>query len=366
MIMDFRIGTLEKLRREAYKTIKNPHFWIIFVMVTSILFLYYMSFPNIREHIGWLRGYRTFEYRSYFNGSLLYIPFIYTSIALGSMGLLITWITSLVIILPRVIYFTHSAFSLVTNIILLNGPVMAILLIFILLKWIENNKKTFLEREAQRQAFMSQILKAHEDERQNIAQELHDDTIQSLLALANRMQFLSNKKDSKLSSKVLQQLESFSNSIYGITGDIRRLCVRLRPSILDDLGLLEALRSLADNFNNNDMKAGFILNGDYRKLPPETEVTLYRFVQEALNNVYRHSEAKEVVIGLDFGTNTIKVMVHDNGKGFVVPKQINRLTENRKFGIIGMEERAKLLGGTFNINSELGEGTWVSLEFPVP
>ena len=96
-------------------------------------------------------------------------------------------------------------------------------------------KRIFEEREIERQSYMSQVLKAHEDERKHIARELHDDAIQTLIALANRMQSLLNKEANKLSEPAVQQLEQFRDSVFDLSKDLRRLSVELRSSILDDV-----------------------------------------------------------------------------------------------------------------------------------
>lgn len=351
------------LRKETYKMMRNPHFWIICSMMIAFSILYYTGFPTIKEKAAWLRDFRTFEYIHNIQGSLLYLPFIYAAVAFGWIGITTIWVISLTIMIPRVVYFAHNVSSLSNNISFLTVPVMLILLIVIISKWLKSERKMYLEREAQRQVFMSQVLKAHEDERKHIAQELHDDTIQTLLALNNRIQSLLNKESNSLSVKIAQQLDSFSNSIYAVTEDLRKVCVNLRPSILDDIGFLEAIRSLVDNLNNGAIKTRLVVNGENRKLSSETGVIVYRFIQEALNNVSRHSEASEVIVNLDFGTEATKIRVQDNGKGFILPKQLGELTTNHKLGIVGMQERAKLLGGSFNIYSQPGSGTSVYLEF---
>ena len=106
-----------------------------------------------------------------------------------------------------------------------------------------------------------------------------------------------------------------------------------------------------------------IVNGESRDLPAEFNVIIFRFVQEALSNVERHSQATEVQVSIDFDVDMIRLKVQDNGKGFILPKPVGKLIADKKLGIIGMQERASMMGGTFNIYSKPGEGTVVSLEF---
>ena len=128
---------------------KNPHFWITLVMILPISALYYTSVFYLRKHIGWLADYRTWEYVNSFNGSLIYIPFLYGIFTLELPAPLFLWLFSLVITLPVLVYYNYSAHSLITNLFFLVGPVMAVAFFMIFLKWISDNKKSFIEKEKQ-------------------------------------------------------------------------------------------------------------------------------------------------------------------------------------------------------------------------
>jgi signal transduction histidine kinase len=206
-------------------------------------------------------------------------------------------------------------------------------------------------------------LKAHEDERKYIARELHDESIQDLVAIANRMQSLIDKNGKTLSRDVNEQIELSRDTVFRVSEDLRRLSANLRPSVLDDLGLIEALRSLVDKFSASSARATLVVEGESRKLPADVDVVVFRFIQEALSNIKRHSGATEAVVKLGFGSETVNIQVQDNGKGIVLPEPLSKLTEMNKFGIIGMQERARILDGNFEINSALGGGTSISLGF---
>jgi two-component system sensor histidine kinase DegS len=145
--------------------------------------------------------------------------------------------------------------------------------------------------------------------------------------------------------------------------ELRRTSLDLRPSVLDDLGLIPALRWLVDNMNEgSDINARIIIEGTKRKLLPQAEVNIFRVVQEALNNIKRHSNAKKAVVTLEFAPDCLKISIEDNGQGFRRPKKLDRLAARDKLGLIGMRQRIDLLGGTLKIRSKLGEGTLLLIE----
>jgi len=357
------IGSTGMLRKKAIRIMRNPHFWIICFLTVAFLTLYILSYSTIREKVTWLHEYRIFEYVHNIQGSLLYIPYIYAAVIFGWIGVTTVWVLSFSIILPRIFFYVHNLSSVSNNIVFMTVPVMLILLVLIILKWLQSERRIFLEREAQRQTFVSQVLKAHEDERKHIAQELHDDTIQTLLALTNQIQSSLNKERNSLSPTIVQQLDLYSKSIHTVTEDLRRLCAHLRPSILDDIGLIEAIRSFIDNFTRGSIETQLTINGENRKFSPDNDVIIYRFIQEALNNASRHSGATEVVVNIDFSDKSTIIIIKDNGKGFIVPKQLNDFSAKNKSGLVGMQERAKMLNGIFNVTSVIGVGTTIYLEF---
>jgi len=207
-------------------------------------------------------------------------------------------------------------------------------------------------------------LKAQENERKYVAHELHDGTIQTLFALSNNIQALLDDNENNLPKIVTKQIESFRDTASQASDDLRRLCVKLRPSVLDNIGLIEALRWLVDNINGkNNIKAQLIFKGNAPNMNSDKEVMIFRFVQEALTNVRRHSRATEVTVILTFSEDTARVAIVDNGKGFELPKPISKLALESKLGLLGMQERARLLNGSFDIHSKSGEGTSISLEF---
>jgi signal transduction histidine kinase len=145
---------------------------------------------------------------------------------------------------------------------------------------------------------------------------------------------------------------------------VRRFSRDLRPSVLDDLGLLPALEGLMADVKGDSIEAELRIYGDRRRLTHEAELVLFRIVQEALSNVRRHSRASRVVTEVEFGESTVRISVEDNGQGFEPPGRTDDLAAMGKLGLVGMRERAQLIGGTVAVESELGKGTTVIVEVP--
>jgi len=339
----------------------NIHFWIILCLIISISSIYYLN--GFHDYVDWFWWFRVTEYRYNINGILLYIPFIYAVLIFGWAGILIAWTVSILIILPLVVFSVPNTVSFFNNLMFLVIPTLAVFLIVFISKWVNRERKTYEDREQERRAYMMQVFKVQEEERKHIARELHDDTIQILLAIANRMHALIKNENPSLPLQAKQQMELFSNSIFRVSEDLRKLSLELRPSILDDIGLIEAIRSLIDKVNEDSINAELVTVGSVRLLANDTELIVFRFIQEALNNVRHHAEATEVKVTLNFGPEMVKIAVRDNGKGFVLPEPLSKLTAKGKLGLIGMQERAHLLGGSFYIYSQPGNGALVALEF---
>ncbi len=212
--------------------------------------------------------------------------------------------------------------------------------------------------------YARQITRAQEDERKRIARELHDETAQALIDLSRRLDNLA--QHAQMSESAQERLEELQELIDEILQGVRRFSRDLRPSVLDDLGLLPALEGLmADIREGNGTETELRVHGDRRRLPPEAELVLFRIVQEALNNAKRHSQASRVVTTVEFDETRIRITVEDNGQGFEVPERTGDLVSSGKLGLIGMHERAQLLGGTLTLRSELGKGTTVIVDVPV-
>jgi signal transduction histidine kinase len=161
-------------------------------------------------------------------------------------------------------------------------------------------------------------------------------------------------------------LENLRQQTTSIMDGVRRLTQDLRPSTLDRLGLLPGLEWLANDMSRySGITTKVKVVGEGRRLPPDVELMLFRIAQEGLRNVWRHSQATEVEVTAEFCDKKVVVTIKDNGKGFSVPGTVGDLTRDGKLGLTGMHERARLVGGSVTLHSELGKGTTIVVEVPV-
>ena len=322
--------------------------------------------PAIYDSFPWIRLFIAFEFSHRLNGSLFYIPFLYAAVAYRSRGTLAIWATCMAIIMPHVVDYSLDGSGLVTNVVVLSIPAFIILVVNTEAIWREKERGVLIERELERQRYIAQIFEAQEAERKRISQELHDDTIQTMVVIANSIQSVVTDEESEVSHRTRMQLERIQYLALHTTEELRRLCLDLRPSVLDNLGLVPAVRWLLDRFDEDGSLSGqIVVTGEQRKLSPDVEVLVFRFFQEALNNARQHAQATQVIVSLEFGHEAIKTTVHDNGKGFRVPGNIGGFAAEGKLGLVGMQERARLVNGQFHIDSWPGRGTMVSLSIGV-
>ena len=215
------------------------------------------------------------------------------------------------------------------------------------------------------QFYIREVTRAQEEERKRLARELHDETAQRLIALSHHLEHIaaSNKR---LSAEIIGQLTNLQEGVRDVLKEVRRFSRDLRPSILDDLGLLPAMEWLTDDIREqHGIEANLMITGSQQRLNPEAELLLFRIAQEALNNVRRHAEASKVSVAIEFDEAKMKLMVQDDGKGFQVPNTVGELSRIGKLGLIGMEERTRLLGGSLRVQSEPCQGTTVTVEAPI-
>jgi len=202
-----------------------------------------------------------------------------------------------------------------------------------------------------------QMSKALEDERRLISRELHDQIGQLLTAIQMKFNKLEVSNDPSERSRYVQDGKAL---VYRTVTAARDLAMGLRPSILDDLGLVAALEWQAREFKRrSDVLVNLNLGGNLSELPEGHSTCLYRIVQEALTNCGRHAEAKHVELTVHGDKDRISLTVWDDGKGF----DSNESTR-RGLGLVGIEERVRELGGNVKILSQLGKGTLLEVEIP--
>ncbi len=213
--------------------------------------------------------------------------------------------------------------------------------------------------------YLQQVTRAQEEERKRIARELHDDTIQALVVLSRQLDDLASKSKG-LSKEERLLLERLWGQTSNIMEGLRRLSQDLRPAALDRLGLLPALEWLASDVEKHSgITVEVKTDGAERRVAPEAELVLFRIVQEALRNIWRHSQATSARVTVEFYDNQTRVTVKDDGKGFDLRSSMGDLTKDGRLGLAGMQERARLLGGSLKVESEPGKGTTVTIEAPI-
>lgn len=203
--------------------------------------------------------------------------------------------------------------------------------------------------------YIGAITSAQEEERTRLARELHDDTIQAVIALKQRVQLAQKSVKDQNGKQALKELETLAEQTIE---NLRRLTRALRPIYLEDLGLVTALEMLArETSENNHLAVNFKKTGQERRLSREVELSLYRIAQEALNNVVKHSEASHADLEIAFESDETIVEIMDDGSGFLVPNSPTEFAPNGHFGLLGVHERADLIGARLEIESALGKGT---------
>jgi signal transduction histidine kinase len=212
--------------------------------------------------------------------------------------------------------------------------------------------------------YLRQITLAQEEERQRIAQELHDDTAQDLVVLSRQIDvFISSNNN--LTKENITYLENLRQQTNKTLIEVRRFSQDLRPSVLDDLGLLPALEWLIPEFNKHfGLKVEMKVSGKPQRFPAETELILFRIAQESLRNAGKHAAASHAKLSLSFNSARTIMSIKDDGKGFDVPESIGDLATRGKLGLVGMEERVQLINGKLRVRSQLGTGTTIKVEIP--
>lgn len=215
------------------------------------------------------------------------------------------------------------------------------------------------QAEEARAHLVQKLITAQEDERRRVSVELHDQMGQGLTALMLGLNALQAPNGGKgPDAKQLRQLQELADDLMH---RVHQLAWELRPAALDDLGLPSALKRYVEEWSQRSgIAADFHVSGlaDQRLLPA-VETTFYRVAQEALTNVIKHARADRVSVLLDYRRDSVLVIVEDNGKGFDVSTVMNSVNSLSRLGLLGMRERAMLVGAKFNIESTPGAGTTV-------
>lgn len=217
------------------------------------------------------------------------------------------------------------------------------------------------EREMRIAELSGHLLKAQEEERKRISRELHDETGQALMVIRLYLGMLETSVPGRTAkSKIHETVEVVDRTIEGI----RRIIARLSPLVLQELGLVAAIRKEAkDLAKNTGVKTRVSVAEDVGRLAPEMEAAIYRVVQEALHNIAKHAQAKTACVQVTRENDFVRLVVEDDGVGIA---SVTTAPQRRTFGLAGMRERISGLGGTIRVNSRKGQGTKITVQVPAP
>jgi signal transduction histidine kinase len=221
-----------------------------------------------------------------------------------------------------------------------------------------SHERRLSESEGRLRNLSAQLMTAQEEERRNIARDLHDEMGQVVTAMTLDLQraAAASERDKKndLIGRALHGAERLLDTIHEIAA-------RVRPSLLDDLGLKDAVQSFLSDYEH---RTGVAVHADLKfergDIPAGVSENVYRILQESLTNVSKHAHATEVAVNLHASADRVMLTVRDNGAGFAIAK-----VDGKRLGLLGMRERAELLNGVFTVQSEPGKGTELFVELPL-
>lgn len=352
------------------KISRNPHFWVVLSM-SVILLLVYQGWPwrwpqfthGVWRSFSWLSNLDSLpvavELRFHIFGVLFLIPIAYGSITLSWPGGVLAWLLSLIWVFPALMSWGDG--WEVVNLLLLLLPVLVVAIVTAERRLHGRERRYFLEREQERRAWVARLLDTQETERKRIAQELHDETLQTLLVIANT---LDSFAPSGAADEQSQSVLCVKRKLFQTMDDLRRLSMNLRPSILDSFGLIPGVRWLVDHANEGGCHISTRTKGEARRMSSLAEVTVFRVVQEAVTNIHRHAQARSATVTLSFGDDRLSLEIQDDGIGFESRERPAPNPEYRKLGIVGMQQRIIAIGGTMRLESRPGGGTRLSATIP--
>lgn len=220
------------------------------------------------------------------------------------------------------------------------------------------------QRNLELQALSQQAICAQEEERKRIAQSLHDDTGQALSSLVFSLERLENRIADK-SSDLKEKISSCRSLAADTLKELRKIILDLRPSILDDLGLIPAIRWYGrSRLEDAGIRFNFNAPENLPPLPDWISTCLFRITQEAINNIVKHSRATQAQISLQQEANGISLIIRDNGIGFKSDKYPQQALSDGKWGLLGMKERAESIQAIFRVDSSEQKGTTISIFVP--
>ncbi len=339
------IRVREIAARLKHPPVGEPAFWVVQAMVVVLAVLHLVV--DLQSSSG--QG----SFPTGVPVGLLLLPVGYAALRYGLSGSAATALWAILLWLPDLALpggRGHPDDDVVELALVLGVAIFAG--IYVEREHLQRERARALEAEsrAAERRFAHQLLRAQEEERTRIARDLHDDPVQRLIQLARHLE---------------------SGGGYGaraelleVVGRLRELTRGLRPAGIDELGLVAALRGMLDSVEvTENLKTVIDVTGEPVRLPPDTELGLFRIAQEAVGNAVRHAAPSHVTIDVEFGREWLTMAVGDDGAGFD-PAEAERRVDGH-FGLRGMRERAELIGGTLDVSSSQGRGTVVKAQVPL-
>lgn len=334
--------------------LRDRRFWVTQALVLGIGAAH--TSLEATRHLGLLPDLALLPVSTYF------IPVVYAALNFGVEGAVPTALWCALLSVPNVIIW-HTASQR-------PGVLLQLALLVVLAYVIAHRVDVETEAKERAQAAQATLQEyvrlatdAQEEERKRLARELHDDTIQTLAVAKAELDTLTN--ETPLLSDAGARLSNVQKTLAGVIDSVRRFSRDLRPSLLDDLGLIPAIEWLIDDLTKRTgIEAQLRVSDPSRRLRPDEEVALFRIVQEALHNVERHSGAAHVRVRIDLGHDRVRTTVVDSGTGFDTDEAFKRDDPSKRLGLLGMRERAKLAGAELHITSRPNIGTRVAITLP--
>jgi signal transduction histidine kinase len=352
-------------------TLRNPHLWIVLAL-SAVLLCLYQGWPwrewqfteGVWRLFSWLTALNflvvNVELKFQVFGVLFFIPIIYASLTMSWAGGLLAYLLSLIWVYPT-LAASWGGTRMITCLLLLFLPVLIVAAVNTERRWRESEKRNFAEREQERQVYIARLVETQEAERRRIAQELHDETLQTLMAIANKSDSLAT---SSADDRQIAGNQWIKQEILQTAGDLRRISMNLRPSILDNFGLVSGIRWLVNSNNKGGLHLSISITGEEHQMSSLAEVNLFRIAQEAIHNIQRHARAKTGRIALEFTEGVVTLEVTDDGTGFLPPERYASYVSKNKLGIIGIEQRVLSVGGSMLLESAPGKGTRLRVTIP--
>ncbi len=229
---------------------------------------------------------------------------------------------------------------------------------------LQKAKEALAQKAAQLQQLLSETVDVQERERQRIAHDMHDGTNQLLIGAMLELKSAHKRMADGDLERAEESIKAVQDVLRRVEAEIKRVIYHLRPPTLDALGLAPALRRYAEQFYRySGIPCNVLITGEAVRLPSKVEISVYRLVQEALQNASAHARANAVTVAVEFAPATLHLSIRDDGKGFDL-ERTNKENGGR-LGLLGMQERTEALGGQIKIETAPGQGTVIELEIPV-